>query len=371
MLHCSPESSPPYTFVQLYLPFYEINREPTDLQKDFRTILSQGEFWTTDSYPLMASWVADNSPFLDHLRTIVRCDYFAIPIIDTGFQEEWSLQFYAGIEYRMITSLGSSLKCRALFFAGNGDWHEAIEDIIAGIYLEWHLLQMELSRAYFVERPPDFLAFARKVIQTEEFLADDSSQEFLATLLEAINACSPKMPEARFYFMEKLFALEALLGLQRLTRDSILESPGIFLAPEKQVSSVLFDDADETTLSRYTHMTFDWNIALTAILKEIDEIEQWSKEFSIKNEPENSARQLVALQRSKYQQQAQKWRDFEKTARDNPLHLSFMATRSELLGKLRFGERYSYSYGELTFIDKHETWLRLKSEIESLSNQIP
>ena len=362
MLHCSPESPPPYTFVQLHLPFYEINSEPTDLQKDFRTILSQRKFWTTDSYPLMASWVEDNSPFLDHLRTIVRSDYFSIPIIDTGFQEDWSLQIYAGIEYSMIASLGSSLKCRALFFAGNGDWHEALEDIIAGIYLEWHLLQMELSRAYFVENPPDFFVFARQVIQTEEFLTDDHSQELLATLLEAVNACPPKMPGPNFYFTSRLLALNNVLAFKNWTRESVFESPGIFLVPAEQVIAVL-EGTCESSLSRYKRMTFDWNIVLNELFKGIEELEQLSKGLSIEGMRDDTARALIAVQRSRYRQFEQKWRDFEKTARDNSRHLS-RAKRSELLGKFSFIQGSSSATTEERFIDRHETWLRLKSEIE-------
>jgi hypothetical protein len=370
ILHCLPESPPPYSFVQLYLPFYERSIEPTDLQKDFRTILSQRKFWTLDSFPFMESWIEDNSPFLDHLRTIVRGDFFSIPIIDTGFQENFPLQFYAGIEYRMITSLGSSLKCRALFFAGNGDWHEAMEDIIAGIHLEWLLLQTELSRVYFMGRPPDFFDLARQVIQTEEFLADDRSQELLAALLEALNACPPRMPGANFYFMSRLLALENILAFKSLTRESIFDSPGILLAPVEQVLAVL-EGASESSLSRYKRMTFDWNVVLTEIFKGIEELEQLSKGLSIESMRDDTARALVAVQRSKFHQANQRERDFAKTARDHSLRLSFLAKRSELLGRLMFIQDFSSADTEVHLVNRHDTWLRLKREVESLSHRIP
>ena len=112
------------------------------------------EFWTTDSYPLMGSWIKDNSPFLDHLRTIVRSDYFSFPIINIGFQDFPLHTQQFGFEYQMIaSSLNRVLICRALYFAGNGEWHEAIEDIIATIRLEWHLMRADQARMYFTVFP--------------------------------------------------------------------------------------------------------------------------------------------------------------------------------------------------------------------------
>jgi len=340
------------------------------LQKDFETILSNKEFWTTDAYPLMESWIVDNSPFLDHLRTIVRCDYLAIPIIDTGFQDHLPSQVYSKFEYEMIVSLGRSLKCRALFFAGNGHWHEAIEDIIAGIYLEWHLLQADQARHYFFGFPPNFLDFAIKVIQTEEFQTDERSSELLVALLETLNACPPRMPDANYFFMSRLQALESVLSMKSMTRETIFESPGLFLVPHEQVIAVIHGASSEFSLFRYKRMTFDWNIVLTEMFKGIEEMEQLSKGLSIEGVRDDTARALVAVQRSKFYLIGQKGRDFDKTVRDNSRHL-FLAKRSELLGKLMFSQEFSSASNELGFIDRHETWLRLKREIESLSSQVP
>ena len=153
--------------------------------------------------------------------------------------------------------------------------------------------------------------------------------------------------------------------MQKITRDSPLESPGMFLAPEEQVSSVVFDGVDATKLSKYKRMTFDWNIVLTEIFKEIEEMETFSTRFSIEGKCEDSARVLIVVQRSKFPKE--RWREFSQTARDHSLRLSF-AKRSELLGKLKFGRHFSYVTSELDFIDQHEKWIQLKSKIESLTN---
>ena len=376
MLNCSPESPPTYTFVQLYRPtfwHFEGESEPTDLQKDFKIILSQMEFWTIDSYPLMGSWIKDNSPFLDHLRTIVRSDYFSFPIIDTGFQDFPLHTQQFGFEYQMIaSSLNRVLMCRALYFAGNGEWHEAIEDIIAGIYLEWHLMRADQARMYFNSFPIDVFDFAIKVVQTKEFQMDDRFQELLTALLETVNACPPKMPGSGFYFISRLFALERLLIMEKLTRDSPFESPGIFLVPNELLASMAFDSANETKLSRYKRMAFDWNIVLAAALTEIERCENLSKEQrTIEGIHEDIARTHVGVQKIKFREASQTLSGFVDAGTVNSLRLSF-AERSKLLGKVlaRKDSLCSPVTGFYPrFFDKQAKWLQLRREIAILSTK--